>query len=70
MAAGEAADTVVAEILHEAGVGFTNSLVEDFAQGGHGGISRLYSSAGTGAEVRGERSEVGWEFTLRVYDLG
>ena len=38
VAAGEAADAVVVELLVESCVGFADSLVEDGAEGGHGGL--------------------------------
>jgi len=42
VAAGEAADAVVAEIFDQARIGFADSLVENVAQGGHGGPLGLF----------------------------
>jgi hypothetical protein len=42
VAAGEAADAVVAEILDQGRVGFADSLVEDVAEGGHGEPLELF----------------------------
>jgi hypothetical protein len=36
VAAGEAADAVIAEIFNQARISFADSLVENVAQGGHG----------------------------------
>jgi hypothetical protein len=47
MAAGEAADAILAEIFDERRIGFAGSLVEDFTQGGHG-TSCVYFSAAEG----------------------
>jgi hypothetical protein len=43
VAAGEAADAVVTEILHEGRIGFADSLIEDVAEGGHGEPLELFS---------------------------
>jgi hypothetical protein len=42
VSAGEAADAVVAELFVESGIGFANALVEDGAEGGHGGPLLLF----------------------------
>jgi hypothetical protein len=42
VAAGETADAVVAEIFDQARIGFADSLVENVAQGGHGGPLDLF----------------------------
>jgi hypothetical protein len=42
VAAGKAADAVVAEILDETRIGFADSLVENVAQGGHRGPLGLF----------------------------
>ena len=49
MSASEAAHAVVGELLVEAGIGLANSLVENTAEGGHGGHLLLFY-AGAGAE--------------------
>jgi hypothetical protein len=43
VAAGEAANAVVAEILDQRRFGFADALIQDFAQGGrHGNLLRLF----------------------------
>ncbi len=42
MSAGEAAHAIVLELLVESGIGFANSLVENGAEGGHGGPLVLF----------------------------
>ena len=49
MSASKAAHAVVGELLVEAGIGLANSLVENTAEGGHGGPLLLFY-AGAGAE--------------------
>jgi hypothetical protein len=48
VAAGKAADALIAEILVERRIGFADSLVENVPQGGHRKTSCLYFNASGG----------------------
>ena len=51
VSAGEAAEAVVAELFDKGGVGFADALVEDGAEGGHGGPGFILALNASGAEA-------------------
>ena len=53
MAAGEAANALIAKTLYEGWFGFAGPLVKDVAQGGHGHLFLLFYSLAGG--ISGQR---------------